>query len=273
MSSERVECGRARRALWPDGGPRSATPEVLDAQEHFAACTECQRFVRDMLALKEIVHEGAMREQAPREARGRLFTAIARARAGAQPSSRSRMRLYSRAAMAVVLVAVAGGLAADRLLRDADDDPLSAIAADHALALRATHIVSADPDELTRWLVGQVQFAMHVPLLPGARLRGARLCVMDGRRGAVVEYEVNGVAVSYFVMPTGSGQAQAAGPARFAGTTRAGYRVVSWSEPGLLHAMVGNLSEGQLATLAKSCVDQARRMVAWLIARTDTLEG
>lgn len=271
MSSERVECGRARRALWPDGGPRSATPEVLDAQEHFSACAECQRFVRDMLALKEIVHEGAMREQAPREARGRLFTAIARARAGAQPSS--RMRLYSRAAMAVVLVAVAGGLAAGRLLRDADADPLSAIAADHALALRATHIVSADPDEITRWLGGQVQFAMHVPLLPGAGLRGARLCVMDGRRGAVVEYEVNGVAVSYFVMPTRSGQAQAAGPARFAGTTRAGYGVVSWSEPGLLHAMVGNLPEGQLATLAKSCVDQARRMVAWLIVRTDTLEG
>jgi hypothetical protein len=33
--------------------------------------------------------------------------------------------------------------------------------------------------------------------------------------------------------------------------------------------MVGNLPESRLATLAKACVDQARRAVAWLRGRVD----
>jgi anti-sigma factor RsiW len=242
---------------------------VIDAQEHLASCAACQQFVRDMRALGDAIREAAPREQAPAEVRGRLFAAVARARAGLQPSPRGRGRA-SWLAAAVLLVALAGALTADRLRRDGPDariDPISAIAEDHATALGETRIASADPAEVTRWLERQVHFAMHVPVLPGARLLGARLCVTDDRRGAAVEYEVNGVAVSYFVVPDGARDAHSAKPPRFDRTTRVGYHVVSWREPGLLHAMVGNLPASRLATLAEACVEQARRAVAWMGGR------
>jgi anti-sigma factor RsiW len=266
VSGVSVTCGRARRILWPDGGPRAASPEVIDAQEHLAGCAACRQFMRDMRVLGEAVRDGAPREQAPADVRGRLFTAVARARAGTHPAPRRRAHAPWLAAAAVLAVAL-GTLTADRLQRDAQVDPISAIAEDHARALGRAHLGSADPAEVTRWLAEQVHFAIHVPALPDARLRGARLCVMDGRRGAVVEYEVEGVAVSYFVVPDEAEPTRDTAAARFDRATRAGYRIVSWREPGLLHAMVGNLPESRLATLAKACVEQARRAVAWLGGR------
>ncbi|MEJ7813418.1 MAG: hypothetical protein WKG32_23625, partial [Gemmatimonadaceae bacterium] len=89
------------------------------------------------------------------------------------------------------------------------------------------HIASADTAEVARWLERQVRFALHVPVLPGARLVGARFCVVGGHRGAVVEYEVGGVAVSYFVVPGGAGDARRAGPPRFDRTTLGDSHVVA----------------------------------------------
>jgi anti-sigma factor RsiW len=264
-----MTCGRARRLLWPGAGPRAASPDVIEAQQHLEACAACQQFVREMLALGDAINDAAVREPAPLDVRGRLFSAIARARTGAQPAPRRHVRAQWLAAAVVLLVGLAGAITADRLLRDTPADPITAIAEDHAKALGEMHIASGDPAEITRWLAGQVHFAMHVPVFPDAKLRGARLCVMNGRRGAVVEYEVDGVVVSYFVVPDEAKLAGGGTPTRFDGTRRAGYHVVAWREPGLLHAMVGNLPESRLATFAKACVEQARRTVAWLRGRID----
>jgi anti-sigma factor RsiW len=257
-------CGRVRRVLWPDGGPRATSPELIDAQEHLAQCEACQQFVREMRAHADWVRDSA-REQAPAEVRRRLFTAVARARAGMQPSPRRLVPVSWLVAAVVLLVFLGGTLAVDHVLRHRTLDPMSALADDHARALGDAHIASADPAAVSRWLAGQVHFAMLVPALPNGRLLGARLRVMDGRRGAAVQYEVNGVAVTYFVIPVGSGGEQPSpgtGAGRFERLTRAGYRVVAWREPGLLHAMVGSLSESQLATLAEACIKQARGTVA-----------
>ncbi len=270
MSSVSTTCGRVRRILWPDGGPRVTSPELIDAQEHIAQCEACQQFVREMRAQADLVRDSAAREQAPAEVRRRLFTAVARARAGTQPSPRRLVPVSWLIAAAALLVMLGGTLAVDHVLRHGTVDPMSALADDHARALGDAHIASADPVVVSRWLAGQVHFAMLVPALPNARLLGARLRIMDGRRGAAVQYEVNGVAVTYFVVPLGSGGEQPSlgtGAGRLERLTRAGYRVVAWREPGLLHAMVGSLPDSQLATLAKACIKQARSTVVSVRSR------
>jgi anti-sigma factor RsiW len=270
VTSVSMTCGRTRRLLWPGAGPRTASTEVIEAQHHLEACSACQQFVREMLALGDAIHDAAAREYAPPDVRGRLFGAIARARTGAQqPTSGRRRRVQWLTAAVVLLIGLAGVVTADRLLRDATADPITAIVEDHAKALGESRITSRDPAEITRWLAGQLHFAMYVPALTGAELRGARLCVLDGRRGAVVEYEADGVALSYFVVPYGVEPAADATPGRFDRARRAGYQVVSWREPGLLHAMVGNLPESRLTAFAKACVEQARRAVVWLRGRAD----
>lgn len=271
MSSVTTTCGRTRRLLWPGAGPRAASPEVIEAQQHLKTCAACQQFVRQMRTLGDAIHDAAPREDAPAEVRRRLFTTIARARTGEQqPTSSRHRRVHWLAVAVVVLVGLAGSLTLGGLLRDAPADPITAIVEDHAKAAGESHIASGDRAEIARWLAGQLHFAMYVPALTGAELRGARLSILDGRRGAVVEYDVDDVAVSYFVVPYRAKGEDDGTPGRFDRTRRAGYQVVSWRESGLLHAMVGNLPESRLVTLAKACVDQARRAVAWLRARVDS---
>ncbi len=267
MSSVSIPCGRVRRLLWPDGGPRATSPKVIEAQEHLAHCEACQQFLREMRQQGDVVRGSALKEQAPADVRHRLFTAVARARAGMQAPSRRLVPVSWLIAAVGLMVLLGGTLAVDHVLRHGTVDPMSALAEDHARALGDAQIVSTDPVVVGRWLAGQVDFAMMLPALPNARLLGARLRTMDGRRGAAVQYELNGVAVTYFVMPIADDDFQPpSGGARpqFERLTRAGYHVVAWREPGLLHAMVGSLSGAQLATLAEACIKQARGTVASL---------
>ena len=259
-------CGRARRVLWPDGAPRAATAEVIDAQRHLDACVDCRRFMEEMRSVAATIAAAAPREMAPADVRERLFTAVARERAGAE-SRRSRRAWMLRLAAAVAAVAifVAGGV----WLREQAADPrggdlMARLADDHMRSRSESHLAAGRAELIRSWLTPQVSFAVHVPSLPNATLRGARVALVDGRRSAVIEYEVQGATVSYFVIPQSNGGTNQAGPIRLEMAARAGYRMVAWQEPGLLHAMVGDLSSTQLTQLAHACIRQMGGVVAWV---------
>jgi anti-sigma factor RsiW len=117
-------------------------------------------------------------------------------------------------------------------------------------------VASADTAVVAEWLRGSLPFPVAVPAMPGLTLRGARLCLIDGRRGAVVEYRAaTGEPVSYYVVPAPEGKSMpVAGDVQRA--SRAGYHVVGWTEPGLLHALVANLPESRLVELARLCMKE-----------------
>lgn len=271
MTDTIMACGRARRLLWPDGGPRPTTPAVIDAQRHLAGCTSCRDFITDMRAIRETVGKSALRERAPAEVRDRLFAALARARATVEPRPQHGVARWLLAAAAAFLVIWGGTWVLGRSAPYAEVDALAAVAEDHARTLSHAQMASTDPAEIKSWLAAQVHFAIQVPVLPGASLRGARISILDGRRAAVVEYDVAATPLSYFIVPNGS-TSSVSRAMRFDHAARAGYRLVSWREPGLLHAMIGNLTEAQLMTFAKACVEQAGRTVAWVL-RPNSFRG
>lgn len=251
-----IDCGRARRILWPDAGPRADTPEVEAAQLHLAGCEPCRAFVREMREFAGAVERHAPRPAAPAEARERLFAAIARART-MLPGPALRRRSVARGITAVLAAAALSGVgwAVVRGVRAPVEDPsLVAVAQDHARGLQHDAIVSGDAGAVARWLDDRVPFAVRVPDLPGAVLEGARLCLVQGERGAVVRFRLEGRPVSYYVMP-------ARGPARrdeaaLEEEVEAGYTVVAWRLGGLRHALVGNLPRDRLAALARDCHEQ-----------------
>ena len=63
-----------------------------------------------------------------------------------------------------------------------------------------------------------------------------------------------GVPLSYVMVP--SDEMSADEPVRFRHTRRGGYGVVSWQVGGVLHVLVGDFSNAELARLAKACVAQ-----------------
>jgi anti-sigma factor RsiW len=246
-------CGHARRFLWPDAGPRPADEDTLAARRHADTCSECRTFFAQMQAAKTAVRASVASDVTPIELREEIYARLAEAR----QVRRSRRWSGPLLAAAVAVVLLLGAMLLFR-----PDSPtgslVSVIAAEHAKAVGGDRVSSSDRSEIERWLAARVAFAVHVPVFTGARLTGARICLTEEGRGAVVEYAVGDRSLSYFVLPSPSD----APPTR-AGLTHAaesGYRIVVWRDTGLVHALVGALSHEQLDRLAKECIEQALRL-------------
>jgi len=250
-----LSCGRARRLLWPDAGPQEVTDETAAAREHVAGCEACQGFFRDMQRIGERIGRVAPRPAAPAEVRGRLFQAIARTRTASPAPARAvrlrQMVIAGVAALLVVGLSLLGYLAV-RGGSPARPDPLGSIAEDQLRAQKGAGLVSSDSIQVAHWLAERLPFAVQVPLFPDARLTGARILMENREAAAVVEYVIQGRQLTYYVLPGGD-----TGIQREIGVfSRDGYRVASWHDAGLTHALVATLPGPKLIELARYCIHQ-----------------
>jgi len=246
-----LHCGRARRLLWPDTTLREATPAVVEAQAHVVGCQECQTFFVQMQATGALVARATPRVTAPPEVRERLFRNIARARMA--PLPRRRWPLWRIAAAAAALV-VATGLWRSAVQLEAPD-PIAVFADDHLRAAAGPGVQTSDASTASSWLRERLPFAIQVPRFPDGRVEGARLCLMAGAHGGVVEYRLGEHHLSYYVVPADRGFPESTA-LDLRSTIRAGYRVVAWREDGLMHALVADLPESALRELARICIEQ-----------------
>jgi anti-sigma factor RsiW len=190
------------------------------------------------------------------EVRDRLFRSIALARTGSadRRAEHRRRRIAAGLAAALLLGGAWFGwrTASDPSARQ--PDALAAIAEDHVQAQRSAGLISSDSAEVAGWLRERLPFGVEVPLFPDARLAGARLLLVGGQSGAVVEYALGGRALSYYILP--GAKADAAAEPRVSLASRAGYRIASWEAAGLTHALIAGLPEPKLVELAHYCIQQ-----------------
>jgi anti-sigma factor RsiW len=250
-----MNCGRVRRLLWPDAGPRDTTAEIMAAREHASGCEACQGFLADMRRIAERISREAPRPTAPPEVRNRLFKAIAQARTVSDaPARATRLRQMVSAGVAALLVvglSVLGYL----VMREASPDRSSALGSimeDRLRSQKGAGLASSDSLQVAQWLAERLPFAVQVPIFPEAQLTGARLLVDNRQAGAVVEYRVNENVLTYYVLPGGGTGLQR----EIHLTSRDGYRVASWSDAGLTHALVAILPGPKLIEFARYCIHQ-----------------
>lgn len=113
-------------------------------------------------------------------------------------------------------------------------------------------LASSDSLQVAQWLSERLPFAVQVPLFPEARLTGARILVDRRQAAAVVEYVVHGRGLAYYVLPAGGAGLQR--ESQLASSD--GYRVASWHDAGLTHALVATLPGPTLIELARYCIHQ-----------------
>ena len=250
-----MTCGRARRLLWPDAGPREATAEVVAAREHAAGCELCRRFLDDMHRIAEQVSRDAPRPTAPAEVRDRLFKAIAQARmahGASAPVTRLRRRLVPGIAAALAVGLGWLGYLAVRGGSPDSNNTLGSIVEDRLRSQKGAGLASSDSLQIAQWLAERLPFSVQVPIFPEASLTGARLLIDNRHSGAVVEYLVQGRVLTYYVLPGGWAGFQR--EIRLA--SRDGYRVASWHDAGLTHALVATLPGPKLIEFARYCIHQ-----------------
>jgi anti-sigma factor RsiW len=249
-----MSCGRARRLLWPDTGPREATEEIIAAREHASGCNACQEFFDDMQRLGRQIGRAAPRPTAPPEMRHRLFRTIALARtAAAAPARAARLRQMTVAGVAALFVIGLSWLGYGAM-RDgsAEDNAIGSIVEDRLRSQQGAGLASSDSLQVARWLAERLPFAVQVPIFPDARLVGARLLVDNRKSGAVIEYAVQSLVLTYYVLP-GAGMGV---PRQIQVASRDGYRVASWHDAGLTHALVATLPGPKLIEYARYCMHQ-----------------
>jgi hypothetical protein len=246
-----MECGRARQLLWPPERPRIAGPEIVAAREHLEDCAACRAHFAIDGVLAD-VRAGLRDAVPPREVRERVFEAVARERTATadgrgRASSGRRRAVVSGFLMVTVATAAMTGV----LLRRAHaPDSQAAFVEDYMrLAVREDHIVTSDSGEVQRFLLREL--GAHVQPLdaPGLRITGAEVCLLDGRRGAVIRYRGAGGIVTYYLMPAaGTGDRAPAPELR---RTGAGAALVTWAKDGIERALIGPLPPDSLLAMAR----------------------
>lgn len=258
-----MDCAEVRRVLWPADALRVSDEQVARALEHAQGCAKCTRFLEEDRQLAELIRENVPRLRAPRELRERLFTTLARERAGAA-LIREQIRRPRRVVAAAMLVL--GGLSVGTLghwlmeHRQAIS-PAAAFAEDYLRrVVEQETLQSANRAEIGAFFARELGVSMPPPEVPGFQIRRAVICMMGGVRGGVVEYSSPSNQLSYYLVPTADGKLTAPSgldvqlvegtlglPASLA--TQRGLSVATWRDGEHHHAVVGNLDPEELRLL------------------------
>lgn len=271
-----IDCNKARAGLWPPERPRLVGDEVAAARSHVRECEACQAYCNQDRALLDL-YDRARTSAAPIKTRERVFDALAGERwdttigresaanadaghAASDPSpggprlswiTGGAFRRFGAwpAAVAALLVIVfaiesrpAGQLASDSPDMFVEDYLRRAVGQDH--------IETSDPAEVTRFLERELGLSIGPIMLAGLDIARAEICLLEGRRGAMIVYKRNGAEVSHYLVPRDDATRRAPALSRSRGSSAADMPVVTWATPRIEQALVGEVASEQLLEIA-----------------------
>ncbi len=273
-----MNCSEARHALWPPERPRLAEAEVLEARQHMQECPACESYFAQDRRLLDI-YDRAAKERAPQMLRERVFDSLARERArglglspakgaksaGSPPAAESRAlgwrwaerhvsRRWLLAAVASVVGLMAGGSAVlDRSLPETRSDG-GLFAEDYLRrAVSQERIVSSDAAEVSRFLTRELGRAIRPLQVAGLRLTGAEICLIEGRRGAMIKYIQDGREISHYLIPQEGTPGRDPKPSStFSRRGNGGPSLITWATPEIEQALVGEVPAARLMALARN---------------------
>lgn len=257
-------CEEARAALWPWDRPRPHTETETAALEHVEGCAACRAFFRRDLAVARAVRACGFEERAPRELRERVYAALARERAfgdgerafgdgerafgDGERSARAGGKWRGRVAAAVgallVLLAVGGLVLALR------PEPVQDAYVEDFVgrAVEETVVETPDPSRMSRFFMREMGLSLFPVSLEGGSPSRAMICLIRGRRAAMVEYEIEGYTVAHYRLPASETRARGRGVRLF---SERGLSVARWEDGAFEHALVSDLPMERLAGVAR----------------------
>ena len=256
-----MNCTEARYALWPPERPRLAAEAVLEARLHVESCEACQGyFEQDRLLLD--VYDRVSRQRTPRRVRERVFDSLARERArtlgvpdnadaGVPSFTRRRWALAAVSSIAALFVVALGSFLVER---SASQEEAGLFVEDYLRrAVGEDRIITSDPNEISRFLTRELGLPITPMEVDGLRLAGAEICLLDGRRGAMISYIEDGREISHYVVPkSGAVQREPAVFSQLASGGAAGPSVITWATPQVEQALVGEVAPDRLMELARN---------------------
>lgn len=186
-----------------------APPEKDELSEHLGECPSCAGADRELRVARSAVGRLRAREPVPAALAARIKTSALRASPSGLSAAVPRL-----ARPALVLACLAGlyvvawegmGRHERRL-----PDLCTTLVEDHLRYMGASDpgdVPFNDPEEVRSWLEARLPFRVSIPVLPGSRLIGGRVCFVHGHRVALLFYEIavegGSERISLFELPPG----------------------------------------------------------------------
>jgi hypothetical protein len=247
-----MECARAQEILWPPEEPRLAGELVVEARAHVDACASCRSLFESDRALDRVRQTVVV--PVPTALRERVFDSLAARRTGRRSfvGRLGARRMSVRIGSVLLISAALGGLLVwvGGTGRSAAGDDAAAFVDDYVRrAVSADRIDSSDPAEVARFLTRELGTPLQPLHTTGLALVGAEICLIDGRRGALVRYRRGDQSITHYVVP-GDGAATRAPTRARSRAGAAGLAVVIWSTGAFDHALVADVPADTLIALA-----------------------
>lgn len=253
-----MDCSEARRILWPPKRLRVVDDDVSAAQLHLRECECCRDYFRQDEALLDL-YERVRLIRPPPSVRKRVFDTLAALRMVQDPdpaTSTMAARGVGRigrfaAALGVVLIPLVLVLTMKARETGADAAPSAAFVEDYLRrAVGQERIDSDDPKEIRRFLERELGLRIEPLSVEGFAPFHAEICLLAGRRGAMIVYRGREGDVAHYVVRKErtadrppSIATRAAGPAM---------PVVTWARDDVEQALVGEIEADILLDLANA---------------------
>jgi len=117
-------------------------------------------------------------------------------------------------------------------------------------AVGQDHIETTDPAEVTRFLQRELGLRIEPIRSAGLALQRAEICLLEGRRGAMIVYKQNGTEVAHYLIPREEATAREPALSGRPQIDPGDMPVVTWATPRVEQALVGELDSERLLQMA-----------------------
>jgi len=186
-----------------------------------------------------------------------VFDALAmeRSRSLAEDMETKRIsRHWVLAAAASFVGLLAGGLAVSLQNTPESLDDGGLFAEDYLRrAVAEERIESSDAGEVSRFLTRELGRPIQLLQLAGLRVTSAEICLIEGRRGAMIQYVQDGREISHYLIPRDGTQQRDPEPASaWSSDTSGGPALITWATPQIEQALLGEVPVDHLMELARN---------------------
>ena len=250
-------CEKVLESLWPLGelgGPDS--PELAaEARKHLEYCHPCQQFLRRDATLRRRLRDirlagGA--DRYPEDAKIALLALLSGEDTVGRPIKSARSRRFpawtgAAVGTAAAIILLAGGL----LVSPSAQAPVSdgAFARDYALAA-LPELVSTEltVSQVSAFYDRQFGGRMQPAALLDAPVRRVAVCDVEGRRGAMVEYDIEGMRLVYYQLLLEDTD----GTVKLRLASEDGLNMARWGDGDTEHVIVSEMPMERLEAIARA---------------------
>ena len=223
-------------------------------EEHLAACADCQAFIDDQRAVKNLLQQGNLRFSVP----AGFYEQV---RKSLEPLPKKNLRFWhdaryrmwqvtaSVATAAALALAIALGVFLHRQPSGSHVIAQNEVVDNHIRSLLMNHladVASTDQHTVKPWFMGKLDFSPKVVDLSekGFPLVGGRLDYMDGQTVAALIYKHRQHVINVFTYPHADSAALVVSEQR-------GYHIVHWAGSGMEYWLISDVNAAELQQLAE----------------------